>query len=115
MTEERTNTGTNGVEGHSDTVNEVFGLFKEYLTEKLEEKGKQLESKSRLDKEVTQLKWKGNQKQFELNAEVLAGLEEIRTENDGKNSRIEAIIEETKKKLQKRQKLIKIADKSQDG
>ena len=37
---------------------------------KLDEKTKQLESKSKLDKQVTQMKFKGNQKQFELNAQI---------------------------------------------
>ncbi|CAH3137444.1 unnamed protein product, partial [Porites lobata] len=51
-------------------VNEVFSMFKTYLESKLDEKTKQLESKSKLDKQVTQMKFKGNQKQFELNAQI---------------------------------------------
>ena len=41
-------------------------MFKNYLETKLDEKSKQLESKSKLDKQVTQMKFKGNQKQFEF-------------------------------------------------
>ena len=44
-------------------------MFKTYLESKLDEKTKELESKSKLDKQVTQTKFKGNQKQFELNAQ----------------------------------------------
>ena len=38
-------------------------MFKTYLESKLDEKTKQVESKSKLDKQVTQMKFKGNQKQ----------------------------------------------------
>ena len=46
----------------SPMVNEVFSMFKTYLETKLDEKTKELESKSKLDKQVTQMKFKGNQK-----------------------------------------------------
>ena len=36
----------------SPVVNEVFSMFKTYLESKLDEKTKQLESKSKLDKQV---------------------------------------------------------------
>ena len=54
----------------SPMVNEVFSVFTTYLESKLDEKTKQLKSKSKLDKQVTQMKFKGNQKQFELNARI---------------------------------------------
>ena len=42
----------------SPVVNEVFSMFKTYLESKLDEKTKQLESKSKLDKQViTHLRW----------------------------------------------------------
>ena len=50
----------------SPVVNEVFSMLKIYLESKLDEKTKQLDSKSKLDKQLTQMKFKGNQKQFEL-------------------------------------------------
>ena len=53
----------------SPVLNQVFSMFKTYLESKLDGKTKQLESKSKLDKQVTQMKFKGNQKQFELNAQ----------------------------------------------
>ena len=57
-------------DSESPIVSEVFSMFKSYLETKLDEKSKQLESKSKLDKQVTQMKFKGNQKQFELNAHI---------------------------------------------
>ena len=48
-------------------VDQVFSLFKGYLSSQLEEKSKQLERKSKIDKE---LKFKGNRKQFELNFQL---------------------------------------------
>ena len=55
-----------GGAGNSAAVDQVFSMFKDYLEKKLEDKGKQIEQKSKIDKEVVQLKYKGNQKQFEL-------------------------------------------------
>ena len=69
----------------SPVVNEVFSMFKTYLESKLDEKTKQLESKSKLDKQVTQMKFKGNQKQFELNAQIDCIFDRIRATNDSKN------------------------------
>ena len=57
-------------------------MFKDYLETKLEVKGKQVEQKSKIDKEAVQLKYRGNQKQFELNAELDANIENIETESD---------------------------------
>ena len=59
----------------SRLLDEVFSLFKEYLTEKLEEKGKQMEFKSKLDREVTQLRYIGNQKLFDSDAELIYALD----------------------------------------
>ena len=66
----------------TDTVvNQVFSLFKDYLKDQLETKTKEIEQKAKIDKEVVQLKFKGNQKQFELNAEIDSVLEIIETES----------------------------------
>ena len=64
----QTSSGDSG--GNSAAVDQVFSMFKDFLEKKLEDKGKQIEQRSKLDKEVVQLKFKGNQKQFELNAEL---------------------------------------------
>ena len=106
-------------EGTSDTVvNQVFSLFKDYLQDQLETKTKEIEQKSRVDKEVVQLKFKGNQKQFELNAEIDSILEIIETESQRaqpNQERIQKLAKDGRLLIRKRQKLIKIADKSKDG
>ena len=57
--------------GNSTAIDQVFSMFKDYLEKKLEDKGKQIEQKSKIEKEVVQLKHKaGNCKQFELNAKL---------------------------------------------
>ena len=61
-------------------VDQVFALFKHYLQNQLETKTKEIEQKSKIDKEVVQLKYRGNQKQFELNAAVDSILESIESE-----------------------------------
>ena len=88
------------------------------MRKKLEDKGKQIEQRSKLDKEVVQLKFKGNQKQFELNAELDAIFESIETESESIEpnlSQIKKLSQEGRQRIRKRQKLIKIADKSRDG
>ena len=90
-------------------------MFKTYLESKLDEKTKQLESKSKLDKQVTQMKFKGNQKQFELNAQIDDVFDRIRSANDSKNKEVDDLVDEGKELIRQRQKLIRIADKSADG
>jgi hypothetical protein len=53
-----------------EKISEVFNMFKTYLEEKIDEKGKQLELKGKTEKEIVQLNYKGNQKQYELNAKT---------------------------------------------
>ena len=62
-------------------VQQVFGLFKDYLATQLDTQGKKLESKQKIDKETVELKYKGNQKQFRVNAELENILEQIQTAN----------------------------------
>ena len=104
----QTSSGDSG--GNSAVVDQVFSMFKDFLEKKLEDKGKQIEQRSKLDKEVVQLKFKGNQKQFELKAEL------------GESESIEPhffanqeLSQEGKQRIRKQQKLIKIADKSRNG
>ena len=61
-------------------VDQVFSLFKDYLQNQLETKTKETEQKSKIDKEVVRLKYRGNQKQFELNAAIDSFLESIESE-----------------------------------
>ena len=59
-----------------ERISEVFNMFKTYLEEKIDEKGKQLELKGKTEKEVVQLNYKGNQKQYKLNAKTEAILDD---------------------------------------
>ena len=90
-------------------------MFKTYLESKLDEQTKQLDSKSRLDKQVTQMKFKSNHKQFELNAQIDCVFDRSRAANDSKTKRVDDLANEGKELIRKRQKLIRIADKSADG
>ena len=99
-------------------VDQVFSLFKDYLQNQLETKTKEIEQKSKIDKEVVRLKYRGNQKQFELNAAIDSILESIESEtqqSQPSNDRIRSLAKDARELLRKRQKLIKIADKSRDG
>ena len=99
-------------------VDQVFSLFKDYLQKQLETKTKEIEQKSKIDKEVVQLKYRGNQKQFELNAAIDSILESIESEtqqSQPSKDRIRSLTQDARELLRKRQKLIKIADKSRDG
>ena len=112
----QTSSGDSG--GNSASVDQVFTMFKDFLEKKLEDKGKQIEQRSKLDEEVVQLKFKGNQKQFELKAELDTILESIETESESIEpnlSQIKKLSQEGRQRIRKRQKLIKIADKSKDG
>ena len=46
--------------GNSSDVGRVFSMFKDYLEKKLDDKEKQIAQKSKIDKEVVQMKYKGN-------------------------------------------------------
>ena len=56
--------------GDLPVINEVFSMFKSHLEVKLDEKSKEIESKSKVEKQVTLMKFKGNQIQFEHNAQI---------------------------------------------
>ena len=65
-------------------------MSKTYLESKLDEKTKQLESKSKLDKQVTQMKFKGNQKLFELiKCSDRQRFDRIRSVNDSKKKQVD--------------------------
>ena len=109
---------TTGNQPEDPLVNQVFMLFKDYLENKLESKTKEIEQKSKIDKEVVQLKFKGNQKQFELNTSLDSILENIESESQRgqpNQEHIRNLAQDGRHLIQKRQKLIKIADKSKDG
>ena len=88
----------------SPMVREVFSMFKNYLEVKLEEKGRQLETKSKLDKQVTQMKFKGNQKQFEHNAhaQIDSVFDRIRSANASESKDLDDLVSEGKELIRKR-------------
>ena len=94
---------------------EVFSLFKTYLQTRLQ-KGKELEVKQKIDLQAENFKFKGNQKQFVLNAELeeLAGkIKEANAQRDHK--KVAQLTDQNKSLLHKRHKLIKLADSSEAG
>ena len=97
-----------------EIVNQVFTLFKGYLSSKLDAQGKILQSKSKIDKDAAGLKYKGNRKQFELNAHLEEILDSIDSEASNAE-RVRALLTDAKQFIKRRQKLIRIADKSKDG
>ena len=99
------------------TINfeEVFSL-KIYLETRLEQKGKELEDKQKIDLQAEKFKFRGNQKQFVFNAEFeeLAGkIKEANAQKD--HEKVAQLTDQTKSLLHKRQKLIKPADSSEAG
>ena len=51
-------------EQNTDLVNQVFTMFKSYLTSQLEEKEHELQNQVTIEKQATELKYKENRKQF---------------------------------------------------
>ena len=89
-----------------ELVQQVFGLFKDYLLSQLDVKGKQIEAKQKTDKETIELKFKGNQKQFDLNADLDNIFDQIQTANfQATGDKISILVSEGKKLIHKRQKL----------
>ena len=99
-----------------ELVQQVSGLFKDYLSTQLDVKEKQIETKQKIDKETVELEFKGNQKQFKLNAELDNIFDQIQTANvQAASDKISTLVSEGRKLIQKRQKLIKIAYRCIDG
>ena len=99
---------------NSQLVDEVFSLFKGYLTSQLGEKWKQFERSSKSDNEAADIKFKGNRKQFELNSQLDNILTRI-DESASSPADVHKLVEEGKLLIKKRQKLIQIDDKNKDG
>ena len=95
-------------------VDQVFSLFKTYLSSQLDEQSKQLEGKSKVVKEAAEFKFKGNRKQFELNAllDHIFGQIEVSLNEP---QEIRKLVAEGRQLIKRRQKLIKLADRSKDG
>ena len=98
----------------SELVDEVFSLFKGCLNTKLEAQGKLIEGQSKIQKSASEFKFKGNGKQFEFNAKLQSLLARIKANADDP-SQVNTLVQEAEQFIRKRQKLIKIADRSKDG
>ena len=111
---QHTSTANAEVGQNTDLVNQVFNMFEGYLTSQLEEKGHELQNKATIEKQATEFKYKGNRKQFEFNAELDEILTRIINCAD-EPQKVKEFTVKAKVVIKKRQKLIKIADKSKDG
>ena len=98
----------------TELVEQVFSMFKGYLTSQLEAKDKHLLEESKIVKESSELQFKGNRKQFELNANLSRILTHISANVDNP-AEIQKSLEEGQLLIKKRQKLIKLADRTKDG
>ena len=85
------------------------------MEEKMEENTKDILEKAEIEKQVSEMKFKGNRKQFEFNAKLEGILDKIKHESGSKNKQIAKLVKEGKELIRKRQKLIRLADKSKDG
>ena len=54
----------------SELVDEVFSLFKGYLNTPFEAQGNLIEDQSKIERSASVFKFKGNRKQFEVNAKL---------------------------------------------
>jgi len=61
---------------------------------------------------VTQIKFKGNKKQFKLNAQINSIFDRIRWANHWMSGRVDDLVDEGEELIHKQQKLIRITDKS---
>jgi len=97
-------------------IDEAFSLFKTHLETRLEQKGKELEEKQKIDLQAEKFKFKSNQKQFVFNAELEELVEKIKEANAQKDdNKVAHLTDQAKSLLHKRQKLIKLADSSEAG
>ena len=100
----------------SQGIDEVFSLFKTYLENRLEQKGKELEEKQKIDLQAEKFKFKSNQKQFVFNAELEELVGKIKEANAQKDHmKVAHLTDQAKALLHKRQKLIKLPDSSEAG
>ena len=99
---------------NTELVNQVFSMFKGYLSLQLEEKAEHFQTKASIEKQATEFKFKGNRKQFQFNAQVDEYTSRVAGDADDPQ-KVRELTREAKDKIKKRQKLIRIADKNKDG
>ena len=98
---------------NSELVQQVFGLFKTYLTSQLDENGKQLQTVQDR-KKACEFKSRGNRQQFEFNASVDVILTDIASKAYSPDE-VKSLANEGKEKIRKRRKLVKLADRNKNG
>ena len=121
--EHRTPTEDGDNTSHTDTVVDVFERFKNYLDEKVESLSSGLVSRTATEiqklsrvAEAEKLKFAGNKDQFIFNSELCGTLDEVSDLLAAKQTeKAEEKVAELSKNLKRRQKIIKLADKSEAG
>ena len=121
--EHRTSTEDGDNTSHTDTVVDVFERFKNYLDEKVESFSSGLVSRTvtetqKLSRvaEAEKLKFAGYKDQFIFNSELCGTLDEVSDLLAAKQTeKAEEKVPELSKNLKRRQKIIKLADKSEAG
>ena len=107
----------------SPDLADTFNLFRSYLDSKLENLKEELSSGKEFDdfakqlkKEVSvQFKHEGNKIQFEFNSEILNDLSKLQKRLAPKDPASSTLVSSVVAKITKRNKLIRIADKSPAG
>ena len=100
---------------------DVLSLFKTYMNEKLDGIERNFDDKThslakKVKKVESTFKFKGNQIQFELNADIIDNIDRAVVYFEKKKpQRGFALLEDSVTSLKKRNKLIRIADKSEGG
>ncbi|XP_052719675.1 uncharacterized protein LOC128191583 isoform X1 [Crassostrea angulata] len=116
------NTAPSRPEATSD-IADTFNLFKSYLDSKLENLKDQLSTGNDFDSLAKQIKkevsvnfnHEGNKIQFNFNSEILSDLSKLQKRLSVKDSSSASIVSSIITKLSRRNKLIRIADKSPAG
>ena len=86
------------------------------LETRLEQKGKELEDKPKIDLQAEKFKFRSNQKQFVFNAELEELVGKIKEANVQKDhKKVAQLTDQAKSLLHKRRKLIRLADSSEAG
>ena len=121
--EHRTPTEEGDNTSHTNTVVDVFERFKNNLGEKVESLSSGLVSRTATESqklsrvaETEKLKFAGNKDQFIFNSELCGTLDEVSDLLAAKQTeKTEEKVAELRKNLKRRQKIIKLADKSEAG
>ena len=112
-----------GNTSHSGTVDDVFERFNSYLDEKVETRSSGLVSQTATETqklsgvaEAEKLKFAGNKDQFIFDSEFSGTLDEVSNLLPAKKTKkAEEKLAELSKSLKRRQKIIKLAEKSEAG